>query len=350
MDFAVDDTPTGCTQINESSLPVISPEVMDVIFVNYGVVYPIIIVLGVITNILCLIVLCRPRIRDLYVNKYLRFLAVVDLTGIAMCIPTTPLKLTCTFQSYSKALYYTYFGWMPITVVRNIGLCTVVWMSYDRFIAIWFPHRFTEMKKPSVIISKQIVTVILNIVISMPIYISSKIVCIYTENEVYWLSEAAYKFNRDDWLKSYTYFYCICIAVMQFTLLVFSIGLLLGIIKKKIINQSEENRNMQILQTVILLIMNSGYIASTFAYNFILLNKYNPEENQCVATASQESQMAWVNSIALFWSAFDISLYLLFIGDYRNVLKSVLLIKKQISTDNAGEINESSVLSNHPIK
>ncbi|XP_037775746.1 uncharacterized protein LOC119572880 isoform X1 [Penaeus monodon] len=101
----------------------------------YQVSFPILVFIGVLTNVLNLVVLTRPPMRN-KTYRWMRTLAIVDMV---LCLLTIPVCLSNgghAATSYSTALYYALFGWSMSIGAQIFSYYLMVWFAYDRFLAV----------------------------------------------------------------------------------------------------------------------------------------------------------------------------------------------------------------------
>ncbi|XP_042239141.1 uncharacterized protein LOC121877442 [Homarus americanus] len=101
----------------------------------FQVVFPTLIVVGVLTNLLNVTVLTRPMMSN-KTYRWLRCLAVVD---ICLCVLSIPICLSNGGHGstpYSTALYYAHFGWSSSIAAQILSFYLMSWFAYERFLAV----------------------------------------------------------------------------------------------------------------------------------------------------------------------------------------------------------------------
>lgn len=64
-------------------------------------------------------------------------------------IPVITTITGCTFSSYGEAFYFTHFGWTLVGVFQTFGVYVIVWLSFDRFIAVWMYEIYPKIQQHS---------------------------------------------------------------------------------------------------------------------------------------------------------------------------------------------------------
>ncbi|ROT61532.1 hypothetical protein C7M84_020679 [Penaeus vannamei] len=123
----------------------------DLLYGAYRVVLPLVIVGGILVTTLSLVVLTRPRLRATHVNTYFLLLASADLV------------IFVTFSMY-----------------------VILWISYDRFLAVWDFKRFHEIQKPGVLRVRLVGTLLVCVLIHMKHLFEVEINCALWR-QVFWV-------------------------------------------------------------------------------------------------------------------------------------------------------------------
>ncbi|CAL4068515.1 unnamed protein product, partial [Meganyctiphanes norvegica] len=259
--------------------------------------------------------------------RYLQFLSGVNILCALNSLPATILKNQCPFTTFSSAYYYTYFSWTIVFLLRNLSICSLVWMSYDRFLHIWSLSLLQKVIQPAVARKRLILTTIVIIISFLPIIFLGKVKsckdvnppCSENEDEK-WLSFAGYRRDLED-----TWFAILFIFLAQGTihiiLILLTISLFTGL-KQKIFKR----RKRQVDQTIALIINNISYLILdiTYVITAIFFYKYKYDQGHCYNTFSREQWMAIINCLLIFWSTFSTLIFLLQSRPYRTQLMSVI--------------------------
>ncbi|XP_027235306.1 probable G-protein coupled receptor B0563.6 [Penaeus vannamei] len=127
---------TATTFCDSASLDDFEVERLDSLYYwVYQVSFPILVFIGVLANVLNLVVLTRPRMR----NKTYRWMRALAMADMALCLLTIPVCLSNGGHgatAYSTALYYSLFGWSVSIGAQIFSYYLMVWFAYDRFLAV----------------------------------------------------------------------------------------------------------------------------------------------------------------------------------------------------------------------
>ncbi|XP_069948054.1 dopamine D2-like receptor [Cherax quadricarinatus] len=120
-----------------------SPEIQYMGHIAYGVVAPVIISFGILTNVLNLVVLTRPSLRG-PTFRYLKWLAVANLLVCVVLLPFT-LHSHATPVPYPAALYFAHVEVPVGNALIASSVYIVVGLSIDRFVAVCFPRNYRNL-------------------------------------------------------------------------------------------------------------------------------------------------------------------------------------------------------------
>ncbi|CAL4146381.1 unnamed protein product, partial [Meganyctiphanes norvegica] len=139
----------NCTSNNETG-----PELEEFQWAVYSVALPLLIAVGILTNILDIVVLSRPTMKNVSF-RYLFILAFTDLLYLVFNIPFCLESFQRTFNmepvSWSMALYYAHIGIPIVNIFLTHSIYTVVWLSYDRYLAVCRPTKFSSKQRFEVV-------------------------------------------------------------------------------------------------------------------------------------------------------------------------------------------------------
>lgn len=83
----------------------------------------------------------------------------------------------CHIHSYSAALYIVHPLFTTFYVLQSFSHFTIVWLSYDRFLAVWFYHYYRQTQQPIVKRHRIIFTGLFCIVINLRQLVEVSVVC-----------------------------------------------------------------------------------------------------------------------------------------------------------------------------
>ncbi|CAL4177489.1 unnamed protein product, partial [Meganyctiphanes norvegica] len=128
----------------------------------------------------------RPKLRALHSSQYIQALCVVELVSTALYFPLFIENETCVFTSYASAFYSTHIGMTGIAVCKTIGAYVLVFFSYDRFLAVWYNHKFQQVEIGNIVNKRLIITGLSMLLLSTPALCFGKITEI---SEGHWFAE-----------------------------------------------------------------------------------------------------------------------------------------------------------------
>ncbi|KAK4299263.1 hypothetical protein Pmani_028438 [Petrolisthes manimaculis] len=135
--------------VGESSLDVVGvgvdghdEEEARVLWLSYGLVVPMVVTAGLLLNGTGLYLLTRPAMKTRSGNAYLVVLVVCDLLTLSASIPTALTLNGCHLTSYNTALYFAHTFFTAFYILQTYTLYIILWISYDRFLALWAWERF----------------------------------------------------------------------------------------------------------------------------------------------------------------------------------------------------------------
>ncbi|CAL4124718.1 unnamed protein product, partial [Meganyctiphanes norvegica] len=144
----LEDQSVECIDLNDGA----AEETVKLIYqTGYYILGSLLIILGILTNGLCIIVTSRKKLQRMHVTRYIRLLASTDLIGYLAFIPCIVQPSFCVFESYSLAFYNAHFGLMFVSFTRSLSFFIIIWISYDRCLAVWKPGRYKSVNTPKVL-------------------------------------------------------------------------------------------------------------------------------------------------------------------------------------------------------
>nr|XP_045601571.1 uncharacterized protein LOC123760123 [Procambarus clarkii] len=112
----------------------------------FHVVFPVLITVGVITNVLNLVVLTRPMMRN-RAYRWLRCLATVDIMLYLLTIPVCLAMGGHGPTTHTLAFYYAHFGWALSISSQILSFYLMSWFAYDRFLAVCRHDKYPDSQR-----------------------------------------------------------------------------------------------------------------------------------------------------------------------------------------------------------
>lgn len=137
-------TTTTVAKVDERESSVDLRDVELVKFVAYSVVFPVIIVLGVIGNIINLIVLTRPNLRGV-TFVYLSWLAISDLAVLLMGSVSMIRLAGIHPRDYSSAFLFAHLEMPLVNAFMASSVFLVVAVTIDRYWSVCLPTRYKDI-------------------------------------------------------------------------------------------------------------------------------------------------------------------------------------------------------------
>ncbi|CAL4250529.1 unnamed protein product [Meganyctiphanes norvegica] len=321
----------------------IPDDVSELLHVVYHCIYPVIIILGLISNVLCLIVATRKNLQKNNITRYLKFAFSIDLFGNILTIPTVAIE-GCTYSSYAEAVYYAHFGWSAITTLRILTHYTLMWISYDRFLAVWYPNRYKKINTAIIVKKRLIIMTILISILYIPFDSMAEVRCIKGSPEgsgcTVWLSMPVYKVMSNE--EKYTLFKpikVICALVFSvipgLLIVFFSVALGYGLVKKEKSTKMSRTIETNYYRIITVLVLNISCLMISSPLQ-LLYSNYILGSSHCYMGFGMEAAIALLNSLLSLWSAVN-GLVVIYINkDYLNEL--VHIFKPKITVHTPGKL------------
>ncbi|CAL4059104.1 unnamed protein product, partial [Meganyctiphanes norvegica] len=329
---------TALTTLGLANTAVVGPkreEVLELLAVTHGIILPILITWGVLINGFCLVVVDRPVLNKWHFNKYVKLLALVDMLGCLASAPAVICQRICYFSNYTVAFYYTHFGWTLVLLFRSYSVITILWMSYDRVLAIWNFQMFQRATKPEAFRRRLMFTILFGIIATLPCMAGGRVEeteCTECDDDFdddidLWISKEAPSIHGQDlWFKVYLLLILIGHSVSLFILLALSVGLVVGLIKKRYENRPSAKKRRQFHHTITVLIINATYAFFNIPYMLVIIRLQGlPEEKvHCTYTIRIERLAAIGTCFLMLWHSANTLIIFIVNKDYRNEVKVVL--------------------------
>ncbi|CAL4091380.1 unnamed protein product [Meganyctiphanes norvegica] len=309
------------------TFPYMPDDVAMVLHVSYHVVFPILLTLVIITNGLCLAALTRPKLQVFHITQYMKFMTGADLVGGLTWIPPIILITTCPFTNFSAAYLYNCLGWPTVTLIRKISLYLLIWMTYDRFLAIWFPSHFKiKVNNSRIVYVKCAFSFTLAFLYFLVRVISCKVECVNVNDNISFDTCPSYERISIEWYNDIRFYFLEIITIpVDILLILLSVGLVTGLFLKMGTSGSKNSRkSRQFYQTVALLVINISHVLCNLPFRIMYKFFHAKEDKHCHSTVQMELFIAVGNCLPLVWSGLNIAVFFLLNKDYKEEMKECL--------------------------
>ena len=316
----------------------IPKDVQEVLEMRFHLILPIMVVMALITNSLTLVVSKRSKLKNLHVNFYIKLLATLDICYSLAIIPYMINTFTfCTFQNFTFALYHTYFAQPIAFYFRHISLYVLLNLSIDRFLAIWFRKIFQKIKCWN---TKRFAILVIWITLSIIPHILLGDISYLGNSQ--WVVIRGFQNTIHPWYNMYKFYSIICFGILPSILLIsLSIGLIIGIFKKIIVNPARNNSSLYVSRkrsfsfgrnktadrhinlTIGVLAFNMFYVLTCVA-PLAYYNMIKTENAHCYNNLRKENIKSVALFFLLFWVDFNLILFMSINRQYRKEFKRVL--------------------------
>ncbi|CAL4176964.1 unnamed protein product, partial [Meganyctiphanes norvegica] len=276
----------------------------------YHVVYPILIAVALVTNLACLLVTCRAKMRTLHVNKYIQMMSILDGLVFIVLLPKCFDTEFCVYSSYGFAFYNTYIDSLGY-IFNTCSRYTLVALSLDRFMVVWCESKYQTWTRGSM---KRLLSIFIWIAISylVPICVTHPV----KASEDGWLAQEFDKNHTHYWLGYYKYYLLVTMGMLPSAgLLTLTIGLVVGIIKKVVRNDLSNRQNTLYSQCIAVIVLSVSYVVAVIPYSIVIAN-HNIKSGKCYSDAETENISHLFLCLILLWSTLNIVVFFLLNRDY----------------------------------
>jgi len=283
------------------------------LFVAFHVIIPIFAVSCVIVNGISLVLVIRPRLNTIHINLYLKLLIVLDLLTSLSTIPATHAMGNTLCNSYAVAFYQAHFGMYLVNMFRFSSLYVWIWVSYDRFLAIWFPSRFQCIRNCNGLQNKRLIaTGIWILGWMLPVLYMGEVKRVHGTSNC-WVGDADHTVVLS---LTHTILFDLALQYIPYgVLIILSIGLASGVIKKRLLNNmGNQNKRSEFMKTLAILILNVLYV---MCYCLVWIMPVSSFMDIVILWTTQQSAF-------LMWSMINTLIIFVFHKDYHDELMSIL--------------------------
>lgn len=146
--------------------------------VNYWVLTPVVVAVGVAVNAFGLYLLRKPRLRVLPSIAYFKLLLSLDVAVLLLSITTIVTLNGCQIHSYLTALYLVHPFFSVYYMLETFSHYVMVWVSYNRFLGLWYFHLFQHAKQPSVMRRRVAFTALFCVALHLRHLLDVQVVCV----------------------------------------------------------------------------------------------------------------------------------------------------------------------------
>ena len=299
--------------------------VLAVLKTRYHIIMPILVAMTFFTNSITLSIARKMNSKkNLHVNTYIKLMSITEICYAITLIPTLIDTEFCIYNSYIFAFYQTFFVQPIPYYFRYISNSLLLNLSFDRFMVIWFPHRFKTLKRFTNI--RLLFIWILVTLSIIPHFLLGKVQL--DEKETKWISIRGYKNIDNPWLKPYKLYIIISFVIIPSILIIFlSIGMIIGIcekifksrIKNSIMNYTEQKKRQK-SYTLAVLASNIFYVGCMIPFAF-LVGTYKLENGRCFSNSNQETIKSIAFCFLMAWVILNQLLFFIIHRDYQKPLK-----------------------------
>jgi len=319
---------TTLVGMNSTTMPNLSPseDIEPALRIRNQVILPIFTTLGLCINTFTFFVACRPKPRTLYFNLYVQAISLLDMLGFLLRLPIIFDNEYCGYLKYSMAFYMTYFGWQIINILRAINSYVLVLLSFDRFMAIWFPKSFKNTKGTKRGM-KRLIMIASLVFLTDYIPWMTRFLKVSPIGHQWFMNYMNPGQSKEKWFKVFEHYNTFLLTAAPSILVIgLNIGIAVGFFKKKIYTKSHGKRDRaarkRFYQTIAVLALNGSYAVFCFPYMVTVLYV---DRGFCYRTSSYalETMIYLLESLSSLWSISNMLIFFLFNKEYTNEIKKI---------------------------
>ncbi|CAL4163869.1 unnamed protein product, partial [Meganyctiphanes norvegica] len=260
---------------------------------------------------------------------YIQMMAILDLLSSFAYLPFVFDKELCLYSSYTYAFYFTHFGWMVADCLRTFSSYVLLFLSYDRFLGIWYPVRFKAIKQKG--LSRRMFIVGSLLVVSfIPVMCIGHVTSQPGEK---WLGLAGIRLSNKTWTPIYKPYLLLIACLLPSMIIVgLSMALIIGIFKKRLFGSKGIKRKRQFFQTLAVLVLNITYVMCIIPYLAAVMT-YKIEKGKCFGNVKSETMLFVSHTFILLWSTVNIIIYFLVNKEFLKEAKIALLTLPFLKSD-----------------
>lgn len=276
----------------------------------------------------------------------------------------------CIFENYCSTWFYAHFGWNIILAFNALSTYIVIFISLDRFVAVWFPMWFETITQPPFDITNRLVfATVLSFGLNVPYMVDATVsekesFCncsesIYENNcsSITYIPKDGFQNNfNQTWHKVFRYNYNVLMFWLPSVMLsVLNFSLVLAVISGRVklprakaaeveadMHRSFNTNKQETVLVATSLAMTASYVVMTIPIAIFLSCYAEFNDNRCTESTPKET-LRHIGNIFQILEHILHSVYLFLINpSFRQGLISLFQCKKE---------NHNSTLSNseHPL-
>ncbi|OQR75623.1 7 transmembrane receptor-like [Tropilaelaps mercedesae] len=167
-------------------------------FIAYSIVFPVIIVLGVIGNVINLIVLTRPSLKGV-TFVYLSWLAISDLAVLLMGSISMMRLAGIHPRDYSSAFFFAHLEMPLVNAFMASSVFLVVAVTIDRYWSVCLPTRYADIHNERQARVAITMSFVFAFILYIPVAFQKYPVPIVTESDAMNATESLVEFHACEW-------------------------------------------------------------------------------------------------------------------------------------------------------
>ena len=284
-------------------------EVKDLMWIRNNIVLPVLIVIGLIANIVCLKIINRPKVKKNSISIHLKCIAVVDICNNVLYIPQIFYGEGCIQEKLVWALYKAHLGSPMIHYTKFLTLHLLCSLTCDRFLGI-----FNNALYQKAILHTKLRLVLLWMYVTattLPEIIMGKV----EKLEEGWLVKSVTRITNNEEVEKYKLVLTILMVIVPAILLIImsiAITIKITLISKNAIKQNKYKKN-----AFCVLILNATFISLIGLY-VIVITTNKPDKNYCYSSISREAWLLGTEILTIIWGIVNVVMFLIICQEYRN--------------------------------
>lgn len=184
-------------------------------------------------------------------HRYFMVLLTLDIIILLTSVSTIITVNGCHHHSYASALYFAHLFFTIFYMLQTFSHYVIVWVSYDRLLALWCLQYFKKTQHPRVIKIRMIVTGLCCVAVNLRHLINVEVECEWNEAVVEaanhsedceggkWIIKDSLHVTgkRDVWQSVIKMVRGLLVIVIPVLLvLVFNMGIVIGLVRRRLFN------------------------------------------------------------------------------------------------------------------
>ena len=292
-------------------------EVVNLMAIRNRIILPILIVIGLISNIGCIKIVSKPKVKNNSISTHLRCIAVIDITTNLLYIPQLFYGEGCIQEQLGWAIYKAHFGSSIIYYTKFLTIHLLCSLTADRFLGI-----FKNAWYQSAIRHTKIRITLLGIYVTV-----ATVPGLYwgtierVENG--WRVWSVLRIVNDAMIQRYKIVMStLMIIVPSLLLIVMSVAIT---IKIRNISKIRRKQNRYRRNACAVLLLNASFILLLGMY-VLIITTLQKKANYCYSNLTRETLLLGTEMLTMIWSIVNIVMFLVICKEYK---KQVILSMSQ---------------------